>query len=80
MKNKDLRRKVSSKTTDELGNIGSAFNQLLEKFNASLNKIDQMSVQLATATEETSSTASQNSEQITRQQNKPNRSLLPLKK
>lgn len=68
MKNKDLRRKVSSKTTDELGNIGSAFNQLLEKFNASLNKIDQMSVQLATATEETSSTASQNSEQITRQQ------------
>lgn len=68
MRNKDLRRKVSSKTTDELGNIGSAFNQLLEKFNASLNKIDQMSVQLATATEETSSTALQNSEQITRQQ------------
>ncbi|WP_300318194.1 nitrate- and nitrite sensing domain-containing protein [Idiomarina sp.] len=68
MKNKDLRRKVDSKTSDELGRIGKAFNDLLSKFSESLQKIDQMSVQLATATEETSSTAEQNAEQIEKQQ------------
>lgn len=68
MKNKDLRRKVDSKTSDELGRIGKAFNDLLSNFSESLQKIDQMSVQLATATEETSSTAEQNAEQIEKQQ------------
>lgn len=68
MTNKDLRRKVDSKSTDELGRIGHAFNDLLAKFSESLQKIDQMSVQLATATEETSSTAEQNAEQIGKQQ------------
>ena len=68
MTNKDLSRKVDSKSSDELGRIGSAFNELLTKFSESLQKIDQMSVQLATATEETSSTAEQNAEQIGKQQ------------
>lgn len=68
MTHKDLRRKVDSKTSDELGRIGEAFNELLSKFSESLQKIDQMSVQLATATEETSSTAEQNAEQIGKQQ------------
>ncbi|WP_404399348.1 methyl-accepting chemotaxis protein [Idiomarina seosinensis] len=68
MTNKDLTHKVQSKSTDELGRIGSAFNELLSKFSESLQKIDKMSVQLATATEETSSTAGQNTDQIERQQ------------
>lgn len=68
MTNKDLRRKVDSKSTDELGRIGNAFDNLLTKFSESLQKIDQMSLQLATATEETSSTAEQNADQIGKQQ------------
>ena len=68
MTHKDLRRRVESKSADELGRIGKAFNELLAKFSDSLQKIDQMSVQLATATEETSSTAEQNAEQIGKQQ------------
>lgn len=68
MQNKDLRRKVETSSDDELGRIGKAINALFSSFSNALKRIDQTSVQLATATEETSSTAIQNTEQTKRQQ------------
>ena len=68
MDNKDLRQPIVITSSDELGSFGKATNELFSVFGRALKLIDQSSVQLATATEETSSTASQNAEQIRSQQ------------
>jgi methyl-accepting chemotaxis protein len=68
MDNKDLRQPIVITSSDELGSFGKATNKLFNVFGRALKLIDQSSIQLATATEETSSTASQNAEQIRSQQ------------
>lgn len=68
MAHKDLRRTAEVSSRDELGRIGLAVNALFKSFSEALKEIDQTSVQLATATEETSSTASQNTKQTNQQQ------------
>ncbi|WP_298449018.1 nitrate- and nitrite sensing domain-containing protein [uncultured Marinobacter sp.] len=68
MDNKDLTRKIQVSSKDEIGNIGRAINELFSKFGDALQQIDKASVQLATATEETSSTANQNATQTKSQQ------------
>ncbi|WP_341582593.1 methyl-accepting chemotaxis protein [Marinobacter metalliresistant] len=68
MDNKDLTRDIEIASTDEVGTIGKAINELFGRFGNALLQIDKSSVQLATATEETSSTAGQNSSQVKNQQ------------
>jgi methyl-accepting chemotaxis protein len=68
MDNKDLSREIPVTSKDEIGTIAEAINQLFSRFSAALLQIDRASVQLATATEETSSTAGQNTTQIKREQ------------
>ena len=68
MHNKDLSQRVNVTSNDELGRVGKSVNDLFVSFSTALKRIDQTSVQLATATEETSSTALQNTEQTERQQ------------
>lgn len=68
MRNKDLSERVKVTSDDELGRVGKSVNDLFMSFSTALKRIDQTSVQLATATEETSSTALQNTEQTERQQ------------
>ncbi|MCL1482585.1 MAG: methyl-accepting chemotaxis protein [Marinobacter sp.] len=68
MDNKDLRQPIVITSSDELGAFGKATNELFSVFGRALKLIDQSSIQLATATEETSSTASQNAKQIRSQQ------------
>jgi methyl-accepting chemotaxis protein len=51
-----------------VGTIGKAINELFGRFGNALLHIDKSSVQLATATEETSSTAGQNASQVKNQQ------------
>lgn len=66
--NKDLTNKLSITSKDELGIISKAINDLFGRFGNALQHIDKASVQLATATEETSSTAVQNTGQVKNQQ------------
>ncbi len=61
-----VRTKVTSR--DEMGRIGHALNRLLETFGGAITRIDQASVQLASATEQTSTTANQAVDRVTRQQ------------
>lgn len=68
MDNKDLSQQIHVSSNDEIGAIGRAINELFSRFGAALQHIDGASVQLATATEETSSTASQNTTQAQSQQ------------
>ncbi|WP_339804278.1 methyl-accepting chemotaxis protein [uncultured Marinobacter sp.] len=68
MDQKDLSNPLPVTSRDELGSIGQAINQLFAKFGEALRQIDRASIQLATATEETSSTAGQNANQIRNQQ------------
>jgi methyl-accepting chemotaxis protein len=68
MDNKDLTRQIDISSKDEVGTVGKAINDLFGHFGKALLQIDQSSVQLATATEETSSTAGQNSHQVKNQQ------------
>lgn len=68
MENKDLSQAVPISSKDEIGSIARAVNQLFARFSVALKRIDQASVQLATATEETSATADQNAGQIRQQQ------------
>ncbi|HBF94549.1 MAG TPA: chemotaxis protein, partial [Marinobacter adhaerens] len=68
MDNKDLTREIEISSRDEVGTIGKAINELFGRFGNALLHIDKSSVQLATATEETSSTAGQNASQVKNQQ------------
>jgi len=68
MDNKDLTGQMHISSKDEVGNIGRAIDELFGKFGSALQQIDKASVQLATATEETSSTAGQNATQTKSQQ------------
>jgi len=68
MDNKDLSQKIAISGDDEIGTITRAINDLFIRFSAALQQIDKASVQLATATEETSSTADQNANQVRSQQ------------
>lgn len=68
MENKDLTRLIEISSKDEVGDIGIAINDLFGRFGRALQQIDKSSVQLATATEETSSTATQNATQVKNQQ------------
>ncbi|WP_239985551.1 methyl-accepting chemotaxis protein [Marinobacter salexigens] len=68
MDNKDLTQKIPVSGKDEAGNIARAINELFSRFGNALQHIDRASVQLATATEETSSTADQNATEAKSQQ------------
>ena len=68
MDNKDLTQQIYISSKDEVGTIGRAINELFGRFGSALKHIDNASVQLATATEETSSVASQNATQTKSQQ------------
>ncbi|WP_417544977.1 methyl-accepting chemotaxis protein [Marinobacter sp.] len=68
MDNKDLTKKIHISSKDEIGTIGRAINELFGRFGSALQHIDKASIQLATATEETSSTAGQNATQTKSQQ------------
>ncbi|TBW49356.1 HAMP domain-containing protein [Marinobacter halodurans] len=68
MNHKDLSRSLPVTSRDELGTIAGAVNKLFDRFSDALRQIDRASVQLAAATEETSSTASQNGNQVRNQQ------------
>jgi methyl-accepting chemotaxis protein len=68
MEQKDLTHEIPVTSKDEIGTIADAINQLFARFRAALQQIDRASVQLATATEETSSTAGQNAKHIRREQ------------
>eukprot|EP00903_Cladosiphon_okamuranus_P004888 g4886.t1 len=68
MNHKDLTREIEISSRDEVGTIGKAINELFGRFGNALLHIDKSSVQLATATEETSSTAGQNASQVKNQQ------------
>ena len=68
MDNKDLTRDIEVSSRDEVGTIGKAINELFGRFGNALLHIDKSSIQLATATEETSSTAGQNASQVKNQQ------------
>ncbi|MGM0953972.1 MAG: methyl-accepting chemotaxis protein [Pseudomonadota bacterium] len=68
MDNKDLSHEIPVTSKDEIGTITEAINQLFSHFSVALLQIDRSSVQLATATEETSNTADQNTGQLKKQQ------------
>lgn len=68
MENKDLTQKIHISSKDEVGIIGQEINELFNRFGGALRHIDRASIQLATATEETSSTADQNATQTKSQQ------------
>ncbi|WP_339650278.1 methyl-accepting chemotaxis protein [Halopseudomonas pelagia] len=68
MDNKDLSREIPVSSKDETGIIAEAINKLFASFSSALQQIDKASVQLATATEETSSTANLNTSQVKKQQ------------
>lgn len=68
MDNKDLSRHIPVSGRDENGTICKAINELFSRFSNALLHIDKASIQLATATEETSSTADQNAFQLKNQQ------------
>lgn len=65
-KNLGVRTQISSR--DEMGLIGTALNSLMETFSGALSQIDQTSVQLASASEQTRATAGQNVDQVNQQQ------------
>jgi len=68
MDNKDLTQQIHISSEDEVGTIGRAINELFDRFGSALKHIDGASVQLATATEETTSVAGQNATQTKSQQ------------
>jgi len=68
MEKKDLSIRTRVCSRDEMGLIGSALNGLIETFSGALSQIDQTSVRLASASEQTRATASQNSDQVGQQQ------------
>lgn len=61
-----VRTTVNSR--DEMGRIGQALNHLLATFGDAITRIDQASVQLASATEQTSSAANQAVGRVSHQQ------------
>jgi len=68
MDNKDLSRSIPVSGRDENSTIAEAINELFNRFSSALLHIDKASIQLATATEETSATADQNASQVKNQQ------------
>ena len=70
MEEKDLSIRTKVCSRDEMGLIGSALNGLIETFSGALSQIDQTSVRLASASEQTRATAaeemSSTSEEISR--------------
>ncbi|GGY84458.1 methyl-accepting chemotaxis protein [Marinobacter zhanjiangensis] len=64
--NLTIRTTVTSQ--DEIGRIGQSLNRLLETFAQAITRIDQASVQLASATEQTSTTAGQAIDRVSHQQ------------
>ncbi|PSF07156.1 chemotaxis protein [Marinobacter fuscus] len=65
---KDLSRTIPVSSKDETGTIAQAINELFGRFSDALLQIDKAAVQLATSTEETSSTAGHNATQVKGQQ------------
>lgn len=68
MANKDLSTPVPVTSQDEIGAISTAVNELFARFGEALRRIEQLSVQLASATEQTHATAQQNASQVKAQQ------------
>ena len=68
MEKKDLSIRTRVCSRDEMGLIGTALNGLIDTFSGALSQIDQTSVRLASASEQTRATASQNSDQVGQQQ------------
>lgn len=68
MTNKDLSVEVEVTSTDEIGELSAAIQALFRVFSQALQHIDQASLQLATAMEESASTAGNNAQQLQHQQ------------
>ncbi|UJJ31999.1 methyl-accepting chemotaxis protein [Halopseudomonas maritima] len=68
MERKDLSVRTRVCSQDEMGLIGSALNGLIDTFSGALSQIDETSVRLASASEQTRATASQNADQVGQQQ------------
>ncbi len=64
----DLTRRLETEGKDEISNLSVAFNRFCDKIQQIVVKTSQISAQLATATEELSSTTVQTHENITQQQ------------
>ena len=65
--NNDLSVRSNNNSKDELGSMSSAFNKMLEKFEALVQQIQSSSVQLAAASEEVSSVAQESTNSILQQ-------------
>lgn len=68
MERKDLSQAIPVTSKDEIGSIITAINELFRRFGEALTHIDKASMQLATATGGTATTANQNVNQIRSQQ------------
>lgn len=68
MEKKDLSTPLPVQSNDEIGTISTKINELFSRFGEALRGIEKASVQLATATEETSSTAQENATEVKNQQ------------
>ena len=68
MEQKDLSTPLPVQSNDEIGTISGSINELFSRFGEALRSIDKASVQLVTATEETSSTAHENATEVKNQQ------------
>ncbi|RLJ17806.1 methyl-accepting chemotaxis protein [bacterium endosymbiont of Escarpia laminata] len=65
--NSDLTRRVAIQSSDELGMAAAAFNSLMEKFQNSIQQVNDASAQLATTSEETSVITEQTNEIVQNQ-------------
>ena len=68
MQQKDLSATIAVDSNDEIGEVSAALRQLFCVFSASLGKLDNASMQLATAMEESATTAGKNAQQLEHQQ------------
>jgi methyl-accepting chemotaxis protein len=65
--NSDLQQLIDISTNDEIGKTALAFNAMLEKFQALIQQIISSTTQLATASEQVSSVASESARNVERQ-------------
>ncbi len=66
-KNSDLGKRIEIISEDEIGKTATAFNSMLEKFEALIQQVASSSKQLATASEEVSSVAMESAGNVERQ-------------
>jgi len=73
--NSDLRQRLSTDSNDEIGQLSSSFNSMLNNFTSSLSQVSETSIQLSNATAKISNVALQTTE-AAKQQNQETESVL----